>query len=103
MSEQVVEDPVLRQCYIFRRATAADGAEALEVEAWVQPGVLSCQGAFTRQALPRSLRGALQLAVMARHYWATTLILRPPPFLHALLIAPLARLGELRGHRAGQF
>jgi quercetin dioxygenase-like cupin family protein len=181
MSEQVVEDPVLRQRYIFRRATAAEGTAVLEVEAWVDPGggvvphlhptfeerfevlagelsflvgrkrltvragevalvapgtrhsycnrsdaeahfrchssppvpelqefledaaVLSRQGAFTRQALPRSLRGALQLAVLARHYRATTLILRPPPFLHGLLIAPLAWLGRKRGHRAGRF
>ena len=37
MTEQVVEDPVLRQRYVFRRSTDADGAETLEVEVWVQP------------------------------------------------------------------
>jgi mannose-6-phosphate isomerase-like protein (cupin superfamily) len=37
MTEQVVEDPVLRQRYVFRRTTAADGAETMEVEVWVQP------------------------------------------------------------------
>lgn len=181
MSEHVIEDPVLRQRYIFRRVTGADGTDVLEVEAWVDPGggvvphlhptfeerfevldgelefvvgrrrvrlgagesavvppgtrhtyanrsdaqahfrceahpptpelqefledaaALGRMGAYTRRALPRSLRGALQLAVMARHYRPTTVILRPPPWLHGLLIAPLARLGAMRGHRAGQF
>jgi len=178
MSEHVVEDPVLRQRYVFRHASAAD---VLQVELWVGPGggvvphlhptfeerfevlegevafvvgrrrvrasagesvvvapgvrhtyanksgldahlrcharpatvelqqfledaaALGRMGSYTRQALPRSLRGLLQLAVMARHYRASTVILRPPPWLHGVLIAPLARLGELRGHRAGNF
>jgi quercetin dioxygenase-like cupin family protein len=38
MTEHVVEDPVLRQRYVFRRAAAKDGAEVLEVEIWVEPG-----------------------------------------------------------------
>jgi len=181
MSEHVVEDPVLRQRYVFRHVAAADGADVLEVELWVEPGggvvphlhptfeerfevlegeiaivvgrrrvrasagdsvfvppgvrhtyantgattahlrcharpptpalqqfledaaALGRMGSYTRQALPRSFRGLLQLAVMARHYRNSTVILRPPPWLHGLLIAPLARLGELRGYRAGDF
>jgi quercetin dioxygenase-like cupin family protein len=181
MSEHVVEDPVLRQRYVFRRITAPDGTDALEAEVWVDPGggvvphlhptfeerfevlegeiefgvgrrrvrvaagetavvpagtrhtyanrsaapahyrcvasphapelqefledaaALGRTGAYTRQALPRTPRGALALAVMARHYRDTTLILRPPPWLHAILIAPLARLGHKRGFRAGHF
>ena len=38
MEERVIEDPVLSQRYIFRRAAAEDGREVLQVEAWVQPG-----------------------------------------------------------------
>jgi hypothetical protein len=64
---------------------------------------LGRMGAYTRQALPRSVRGALQLAVMARHYRATTVLLRPPPWMQAVLVAPLARLGERRGYRTGRF
>jgi quercetin dioxygenase-like cupin family protein len=37
MTEQVIEDPVLRQRYVFRRSTAADGEESLELEVWVDP------------------------------------------------------------------
>src|ERR1700736_1424088 len=37
MAEQVVEDPVLRQRYVFRRTAAQDGGEVLEVEVWVDP------------------------------------------------------------------
>jgi quercetin dioxygenase-like cupin family protein len=181
MSEHVVEDPVLRQSYVFRPSMADDGTEVLEVAVWVQPGggvvphlhptfeerfemldgelvftvgrrriratvgetvvvapgvrhtyanksattahfrcqarpptpelqqfledaaALGRMGSYTRNALPRTVRGLLQLAVMARHYRATTVILRPPPWLHAVLITPLARLGELRGYRAGEF
>jgi quercetin dioxygenase-like cupin family protein len=38
MEERVIEDPVLAQRYIFRRAVAQDGREVLQVEAWVDPG-----------------------------------------------------------------
>lgn len=38
MTGQVIEDPVLRQRYVFRRHIDADGAEVLEVEMWVDPG-----------------------------------------------------------------
>jgi quercetin dioxygenase-like cupin family protein len=38
MTEQVIDDPVLRQRYIFRRATDANGEEVAQVEFWVEPG-----------------------------------------------------------------
>jgi quercetin dioxygenase-like cupin family protein len=38
MAERVVEDPVLRQRFSFRRTTAEDGDEVLLVETWVDPG-----------------------------------------------------------------
>jgi quercetin dioxygenase-like cupin family protein len=38
MDEQVIDDPVLGQRYVFRRAVAADGGEVLKVEAWIDPG-----------------------------------------------------------------
>ena len=37
MSEPTVEDPVLRQRYVFRRVPD-DGGQVLEVEVWVDPG-----------------------------------------------------------------
>ena len=38
MPERVVEDPVLRQRFSFRRITDQDDGEVLQVEAWVDPG-----------------------------------------------------------------
>ena len=38
MEPELIEDPVLRQRYRFRRDTDADGGEVLHVEAWVEPG-----------------------------------------------------------------
>jgi quercetin dioxygenase-like cupin family protein len=38
MPQQVIEDPVLRQRFSFRRSTDEDGGEVLHVEAWVDPG-----------------------------------------------------------------
>jgi quercetin dioxygenase-like cupin family protein len=38
MEERVIDDPVLCQRYVFRRAVAADGGEVLQVEAWIDPG-----------------------------------------------------------------
>lgn len=38
MPERVVEDPVLRQRFSFRRTTGEDGGEVLQVETWVDPG-----------------------------------------------------------------
>jgi quercetin dioxygenase-like cupin family protein len=35
---EVIEDPVLKQRYRFRRVTGDDGVDFLEVEAWVDPG-----------------------------------------------------------------
>jgi quercetin dioxygenase-like cupin family protein len=38
MGERIVEDPVLRQRFGFRRSTDPDGGEVLHVDAWVDPG-----------------------------------------------------------------
>jgi quercetin dioxygenase-like cupin family protein len=38
MTEALIEDPALRQRYIFRSVTAEDGSEILEAEVWVEPG-----------------------------------------------------------------
>jgi quercetin dioxygenase-like cupin family protein len=37
MTEPVIEDPVLRQRYVFRRVIAENGDEVLEAEVWVEP------------------------------------------------------------------
>jgi quercetin dioxygenase-like cupin family protein len=181
MAERLIEDPVLRQRYIFRRVTGEQGDDCIQVEIWVDPGggvvphlhpgmeerfevrsgevtfraagkrrvagpgdkvvvapgvrhtyrnagketahmvcevrpplaelqqfledaaALGRAGKYTRHALPRSISGLLQLAVMARHYRASTLILMPPPFVQRLVLDPLAWLGERRGYRAGTF
>ena len=65
---------------------------------------LSRAGAITRRALPRSVDGLLQAAVMAHHYrdMVTLLAPLPPPAIQRLVIPPLARAGERRGFRAGQ-
>jgi mannose-6-phosphate isomerase-like protein (cupin superfamily) len=64
---------------------------------------LSRAGAITSRALPRSLDGLLQAAVMANHYrdMVTLLAPLPPPAIQRFVIPPLARAGERRGHRAG--
>jgi quercetin dioxygenase-like cupin family protein len=182
MEERVIEDPVLAQRYIFRRATAADGREVLQVEAWVQPGggvliphihprmeerfeVLSGEvtflvgrkrvragageqavvapgvrhgyqntgkaeahimcdasppdaelqqfledaaglaraGRFTKRGIPTSFKGLLQGAILIDHYREMVIFLSPPPFLQRPFVGPLARLGERRGYRAGEF
>jgi len=38
VNEPVIEDPVLRQRYRFRRASDPDGGEVLHAEIWVDPG-----------------------------------------------------------------
>ena len=38
MAEQLVEDPVLRQRFRFRRSNDPDGGEVLHIETWVDPG-----------------------------------------------------------------
>ena len=65
---------------------------------------LSRAGGITRRALPRSIDGLLQAAVMAHHYrdMVTLLAPLPPPAIQRLVIPPLARAGERRGFRAGQ-
>jgi quercetin dioxygenase-like cupin family protein len=64
---------------------------------------LSRAGAITRRALPRSLAGLLQAAVMVHHYrdMVTLLAPLPPPAIQRLVIPPLARAGERRGFHAG--
>jgi quercetin dioxygenase-like cupin family protein len=64
---------------------------------------LSRAGGITRRALPRSLDGLLQAAVMAHHYrdMVTLLAPLPPPAIQRLVIPPLARAGERRGYHAG--
>jgi quercetin dioxygenase-like cupin family protein len=64
---------------------------------------LSRAGGITRRALPRSLDGLLQAAVMADHYrdMVTLLAPLPPPAIQRLIIPPLARAGARRGYRAG--
>jgi quercetin dioxygenase-like cupin family protein len=64
---------------------------------------LSRAGGITSRALPRSLDGLLQAAVMADHYRDMVILLAPlpPPAVQRLVIPPLARAGERRGHRAG--
>ena len=176
MTEHVVEDPVLRQRYVFGHA-----AEALEVAISVDPGggvvphlhpgfeerfevlggevtflvgrkrlravagetivvapgtrhsyanrssrpaqmrcevrpprpelqgfledaaALARAGGYTRHALPRTPVGLLGLAVIARGYRDSTVILSPPVWLQRLLLDPLAGLGSRRGLRPGHF
>jgi quercetin dioxygenase-like cupin family protein len=183
VADGLVEDPVLRQRYSFRRTTEEDGGEVLHVEVWVDPGggvtphihpgmeerfeVLAgepqflsgrkwrtaspgetvvvpagvrhayrnrggevahivCRarppsllqefledaaglgraGKLTRHAIPKTPSAVLQGAVMAHHYREMVVLLfppMPPPRLQRLLVPPLARLAERRGHRAGHF
>jgi quercetin dioxygenase-like cupin family protein len=63
-------------------------------------------GKLTSNALPKSPGALLQAAVMAHHYRDMVTLLfppMPPPAIQRLVIPGLARLGERRGHRAGQF
>ena len=182
MSE-IVEDPVLRQRFRFRRTTDDDGGEVLHIETWVDPGggvtphlhpameerftvfsgrahflagrkwreagpgetvvvpagarhayrnrgdevvhmecearppsslqefledaaALSRAGKITRHGLPKGPGALIQAAVMVEAYRDMAVLLfppLPPPFVQRLVMAPLARLGRRRGHRAGHF
>lgn len=64
---------------------------------------LSRAGAITSRAIPRSLDGLLQAAVMVHHYrdMVTLLAPLPPPAIQRPVMPALARAGERRGHRAG--
>jgi quercetin dioxygenase-like cupin family protein len=64
---------------------------------------LSRAGAITRRAIPRSINGLLEAAVMVHHYrdMVTLLAPLPPPAIQRIVIPPLARAGERRGFRAG--
>jgi mannose-6-phosphate isomerase-like protein (cupin superfamily) len=63
---------------------------------------LSRAGKLTRHGVPRP-GGILAAAVLARHYRDMVTLLMPPPFLQPMLLGPLARLGERKGLRAGEF
>jgi quercetin dioxygenase-like cupin family protein len=180
VSERVVEDPVFRCRYVFRREAEENGGEVLHVEMWVDPGGgvtphihrsmeerftvvageaeflggrkwqkagpgetvvvpagtrhafrnrggevahvmcearppstlqefledvagLSRAGKLTRGGLPRGLGALLPTAVLAYHYREMVVLLMPPPFLQRLVVWPVARFGERRGHHAGAF
>ena len=64
---------------------------------------LARAGGYTRLALPRSLRGLIGLAVIARSYRDSTVLTRPPVWLQRIALDPFAALGERRGMRPGQF
>jgi quercetin dioxygenase-like cupin family protein len=180
VSERVVEDPVFRTRYVFRRTAVEDGGEVLQVEMWVDPGGgvtphvhpameerftvlagtpsflagrkwkeahpgetvvvergmrhafrntgdevahvmcearppltlqgfledvagLSRAGKLTRRGFPRGLGALLPAAVLAHHYREMVVLLMPPPLIQRVIMGPVARLGERRGHRAGSF
>jgi quercetin dioxygenase-like cupin family protein len=60
-------------------------------------------GAFTKRGVPRSFKAALQGAVMLRHYREMVRFTMPPAAIQDLVLAPLARMGERRGYKAGAF
>jgi hypothetical protein len=63
-------------------------------------------GKLTRHAIPKSPSAVLQGVVMAHHYREMVVLgfpPLPPPFLQRLIFPALARFGERRGYKAGQF
>jgi quercetin dioxygenase-like cupin family protein len=64
---------------------------------------LSRAGKIMRPGLPKGIGGLLAGAVLAEHYRETVVLLVPPPFVQRVVMGPLARLGERRGYRAGDF
>ncbi|GAC1320898.1 MAG: hypothetical protein NVSMB25_13890 [Thermoleophilaceae bacterium] len=65
---------------------------------------LSRAGKLMRIGLPRP-SGLLEATVLAHRYreMVTLLFPSPPPAVQRLLLFPLARVAERRGHRAGSF
>ncbi|HEY2140863.1 MAG TPA: cupin domain-containing protein [Solirubrobacteraceae bacterium] len=59
-------------------------------------------GAFTKRGIPTGFTALLKGAVMLYHY-SDMVVFSPFPALERRLTAPLARLGERRGYRAGAF
>jgi quercetin dioxygenase-like cupin family protein len=60
---------------------------------------LSRAGKITPRGIPKSPPTMLRLAVLARHFEPCTYLARPPLAVQRALIAPLAYLGRLLGHR----
>lgn len=65
---------------------------------------LSRAGKLSKLGLPRP-NGLLEAAVLAHRYRDMVVLLfpSPPPVVQRLVLPPLARLAERRGHRAGDF
>ena len=67
---------------------------------------LSRAGKINRLGLPRGLGGLLAGAILAERYRDMVTLgfpPMPPPFVQRILFPRLARVGERRGYRAGQF
>jgi quercetin dioxygenase-like cupin family protein len=64
---------------------------------------LSRGGHITRLGIPRTVTGLLAVAVIARYYRPTSILLFPPPFVQKLLLDPLAGIGARRGFEPGRF
>lgn len=63
---------------------------------------LSRAGALMRPGLPRTLRGFLGSAVIAKTYRDSTVLELPPVWLQRLLLDPLVPIARRRGLRAGR-
>lgn len=66
---------------------------------------LARAGKITKWGLPTSFSAALQAMVMVHHYRDMVTMgfpPLPPPPIQGWIAAPLAKLGERRGYRAGQ-
>jgi mannose-6-phosphate isomerase-like protein (cupin superfamily) len=107
-SETVVVPPGTRHAFRNRSGEVAHfvchAAPPSTLQEFLEDAAaLSRAGGITRRALPRSIDGLLQAAVMAHHYrdMVTLLAPLPPPAIQRLIIPSLARAGERRGHHAG--
>jgi mannose-6-phosphate isomerase-like protein (cupin superfamily) len=67
-----------------------------------EAAALNRAGDFTRRGIPKSFDAALKGAVMLHHYREMVQFTVPPRSLQRLLMGPLARLGERRGHVGGR-
>lgn len=64
---------------------------------------LNRAGAFTKRGIPKSVKAALQGAVLLNHHREMVLFTMPPAAIQRLVLPPLARIGEKRGYRVGAF